>query len=893
MGVTFPAFDFFGPKVLHVTALTGTTDATRFEAEFTPTNGHPDEIGTAFVHLNALQFKLRALCADPTIAENIGLFLQRNPTAITPGSFAGLKFSMHPFNVIAQPGLSMTTEVILEYESGSSAIAALHDATGALVPLPKTWTLADFDPITKELDKPFFLNGAGYGEAVLKLRYLFDGSEVATRRLKVRVSDLPGLAGKTTAVYPFFLYQRVANEGQPISVAIDPGRFAERANQAAAIYVVPHRARADWATNNSLAGAVIAPISVVIISTTVSSNTTILTPGPVAGDYDIVYDFGNCPDNAGGFITDGTLDPGDIIDTIVTDQPSIAVLPPLLDPGPQAPLSAEYGTGPSPVTTTVVGGYDGLVATFDFRLRGKVVYPDPLPPGKLPLVVIAHGNHMPLHLGGSSMTVPASITTDENYRGHTYLQEHLATYGYVSLSVDLDEMYGDPAAGYPAIAGFGIALRGNVIARNIDLFLNTVSSTIAGGALAGKIDEESIYLVGHSRGGEAVLLAQALLAGTHPRPSATPAFSTPASALKGIISISPVSAMTVNPPSDMPYLLLYGSADGDVNGASHESVWPFKHFDRSTGPSHVIYAIGANHNYFNESWPASDASQWIDTSVLPPVINSLVMPVGVDLLSRSEQQDLAKAYILAFLRAYHENQASYLEYFTSVPSLLRPAGIASTIPLSHQARPPTRTIVDHYESNISTTLASSGAVVMPTVTNLSEAALHDIDVLSEAEVSNRFFQETRGALFDWVTASRYRFLLTSPEDLRESSIAIRFAQQPQYIGASLQPSTPIDLRVTIEDGSGNQSSVQISAWAPLRAIYQSNLHDSGPPGGEPPVIGETTKAVFETRIIPWWAFVADGRIVDLAAITKITIDVGGAGLTTSARIGVDDVEIWP
>jgi hypothetical protein len=890
-GITQPASDYAVPKVLTVKMLRNTVNPTKFEIVYTPPPGSPPgKDATDFVNLNGLDVVgLKPFCSDELTNANTGVFLQRNPTSVGI-DFEQLKFIMHPIAVTVESltgGISPTTEVILEYEQGSAAIATLYEAGGAhaTVVLPKTWNRSDFDPNTKKLEVKLIANGVDYGDVVLRLTYKADGIVISEKKLKLRVNDSPGITGRASPSYPDFLYQRVFSDRSDIAAALDTSRYADRINRKAKVYVVPHKTPAEWAIDNRITPvAMVVSPELTFTGASVKPNISALGIVPASEKgYDIIYDFGSCPSDPSTFTTDLHLDPGDVIDSIAPDQPSLVVLPNALANGPYAAVSAEYGTGAAPKTTHVPSSYDGLSPPgFDFRLRGKLVYPDRLPAGTVPLVVIAHGNHLPTSIPGMPPAVPINITSDENYRGYTYLQEHLASHGYITLSVDLDQMLGGGGM-LPSIAPSGILLRANVMLRNIEEVLT--NATIAGGALNGKIDKSKIYLLGHSRGGEAVLAAWKLYTGGLASP-AGPYVS--GLSIRGIVSVAPVSTHAIELPSSIPFLMVYGSADGDVNGASI-GVQPFVHYDRAHGAAHLVYAIGANHNFFNSSWAYSDAADNLDCRMWPCLLTPLAAAdrVGMDLQIRSEQEKLLKGYVLAFLNYYDRDQVAYSAYFNNPPSLLRPAGIALPMPLTLSTkRPlgaPRKMVLDDYETEPTEIKASSGADVGFTVVNLTERVLADPDliVLPVKEPEDRFFQATRGGLFEWSTPSHYTIKPVAPIDFRNAALAFRVAQQPLH-PQTLALNGPLDFAITLSDGV-NASTVGFGAWTSVREIYPSKIVSQG-------IV--STKAVFETRIIPWWAFVANGSVLDLSRIAEIRLDLGVAGVSSKGRIAIDDVEIW-
>jgi hypothetical protein len=901
-GVEIPLAGMALGKNYRLTATAPGDGKTVVTVSYLPPGAPSSKRATASAGVTVYRVRLRAAGADPATQATTGVFLpgSRAPVPIAPASFGFLKYQMRPLTLEVRPDLS-GGEVELAFESGSTANLELYLATAPNpeLPLPKTWTAAEF--VSHRLEVPLLAYGKAFGDAIVKLTYRRGGVVVHEERLKLRVGHFPGAVGVEIAgTFPFFRVVRTVNQGTSVKVALDPHRHKERLGRKAAVYLVSHRTAAEWSADPTLADVSGGPEMLTLATPSVANNVTIVWASSTEGKYDVVYDFGNFADDPAGFAPDGRLDPGDILDSD-GERPSLVVEASMTAIGPEAMTSDEYGMPPAvPDKVTIPAVYDGLAADFDFRLRGRITYPaglDPVAPA--PLVAIAHGNHLPLNVlvGGALVTVDPDITSDENFRGYAYLQDHLSSRGYVTVSVDLDEMFGSSISGGPDIPGYGIRLRAWVLLKNIEKVLT--DPAVAGGALVGKIDATQIYLLGHSRGGEAVLVAYDQLLGPANRPSGGTVAGFGAADIKGIVSLSPMTVrIASSAPAGVPFLLLYGSADGDVNGATFAEVMPFRHYDRSTSDRYALRLEGGNHNHFNTSWAYDDATQTFDFDI--PMSGdwtsvhhvSLAPPVGdpLTLVSGPNQREFAKAYVTAFLRMIGEDDPGAQAYFLEPPVRLRPLGVSSTLKLHGQARlgGVPKAVLDDYETNGATTLSSSGqTVTVPGLLHgVGEELLQDLDIIDESATHNRFFQQTKGVLFDWDSATSYTQALTPAEqDLRGVGVlSFRIAQQPKH-AETVALGGPLTLVVELEDAAGAKKAVSLSILDSAPAIYEASV--------DVPGLGltETTSAAFKTFRLPVAAFAADGTVLDLSHITKVRFKLGGGGVSPQGRIGLDDLEI--
>lgn len=260
---------------------------------------------------------------------------------------------------------------------------------------------------------------------------------------------------------------------------------------------------------------------------------------------------------------------------------------------------------------------------FDFEhfpVNGRVWYPDGQ--GPFPLVLIVHGNHN---------------MEESSDPGYAYLGEHLASRGFIFVSVD-ENFFNGSFRGSLTKENDG---RGWMLLHHLKVWKQWNESD--GNPFRGKVATDRIALIGHSRGGEAVAVAGAFNPlryypddGRVDMPSGF--------GIRSLVAIAPVDgqyspADRYTPLENVNYLTLQGAHDADVS--TFHGIRQFARVRFTDEAYHVkaaVYTYRANHGQFNTVWGNDDAG----------------FPMGLfldrkRLMPGDAQRRVAKVFITAFL----------------------------------------------------------------------------------------------------------------------------------------------------------------------------------------------------------------------------------------------------
>ena len=633
------------------------------------------------------------------------------------------------------------------------------------------------------------------------------------------------LSSMSAASAPFAFHFDSFNVGGPAFAAVDPIRFPDLAGQVADVYLVENRTAAQWAANSSLTDVRGTPQTVTLPSTlatqAVSLNVSAITGStglsPGRG-LDIVIDADR----------DGVLDGGDLVDG-GGDAPGMWLVKDLAAAGPYA--------------VTQIASYDVNDADIiDSMELERIYYPTAIATlGVRPLVVISHGN-------------------GHNYAWYDYLGNHLASWGYVVMSHQNDTVPGIETASTTTL-------------EHTESFLAQLA-TIGAGVLNGRVDGDRIVWIGHSRGGEGIARGyDRMFDGTFTSPNYQ------IGDVRLLISIAPTDFLGTSSanPHGVPFMLLYGSADGDVCGCPDSDIPDsFNIFERAEGLRQSTYVHGADHNDFNCCG-----------------FNDFNGPTGTA-IGNAEAQDVAKAVSLAMIRRVVEDDRCAEEYLWRQYESIRAPSVAATTVVINEWNPAVanRIVLDNFQSNTTTSTSSSGgAVVLAGVANEAEALHNDNNTAFTWATTDPMNGATRGRttdtgrtfVFNWTIDSAITWAVPAAQsDFTQGRfLSLRAAQGTRH------PQTIVLLGdvvfgVRLIDLDGNEQALSIAGLSGgVEEPYQRTGFGTG----------TGWQNAMEAIRIPLSAFRAGSSSVDLSRIASVQLLFGPGHGSAQGRLVIDDLQI--
>ncbi|RMG21405.1 MAG: hypothetical protein D6730_18320 [Bacteroidetes bacterium] len=501
--------------------------------------------------------------------------------------------------------------------------------------------------------------------------------------------------GKKRGASPYFLFSNTFEPGQDIYFGLQPEVLSPNVNgRLAAIHTFVHRPLQAWATDHSVQNLTVlgdnANVQIVKPQTgSLYVPFQLLWPGASSeGVYDVLVDFGaDSIGNLKNFSPNHAFeqDKGLIHGFF---QPGFRIIQ---DPGlsTRFQYAGSYHYFEDCISVTDDDGMSERV-----ERKGVVYFPADFAgatshhqlstaQADYPIALVLHGNS----------------NFSNSYEGYDYLLEHLARNGFVAVSIHQKP-------------GMGILARARLIFHHLELIFGDFGVRV----------RNSIGLMGHSRGGEAVSLAAKL------------AFQEPALNtynISAVIALAPTDHFRQHELRDQwakPYLVLYGSMDGDVVGQPFQGFrrTGFSLYDRTSGaPKSMAFIYGATHARFN--------TVWRDIDLMAPESMSN-FPLGIriaqhdlqKLISAPLHQQLLKTYVAAFLKLHIEQEAKWEGLFKgewTPASVEAEHGKKVGIFVQHGREATQRKIIDNFE-NANWQQSNLGAVSHGGTLNFNPLELH-------------------------------------------------------------------------------------------------------------------------------------------------------------------------
>lgn len=315
-------------------------------------------------------------------------------------------------------------------------------------------------------------------------------------------------------------------------------------------------------------------------------------------------------------------------------------------PGRYAVDTIDYDLGAEAIEMPL---FSGLTAHSEMSARIYLPRANDRP--SAPLVLFMHGRHSVCHLEGApgpfQWPCPAPSQSIPSYLGYQEAAQALASHGYVVVSVSAN---GVNAADQDTL-DFGMAARATVLKRHLD-YLNQANldgTHELGERLKGRMDFSRIGLMGHSRGGEAVIAA-ALDNAQQGKPYG----------IKAILALAPTNFHRWALP-EAPLAVVLPYCDGDVSDLTGQHyIDDSRHAFADSALRTALIVHGANHNFFNTVWTpglgpdAIDDADWsMGSACHSPSYR----------LTDTEQRAVGTAYIAGFFRATLANEQSFLPLY--------------------------------------------------------------------------------------------------------------------------------------------------------------------------------------------------------------------------------------
>lgn len=470
----------------------------------------------------------------------------------------------------------------------------------------------------------------------------------------------------------------------------------------------------------------------------------------------------------------------------------------------------------------------------------------------LPIVMVLHGNHGIFRGPDSSddendiaddVCVGSGLPEVLNHEGYNYVLNSLARTGIIAVSINANDLnckrdrYNE---------------RADLILEHLTLWkgmhVGTLSNDPFNGKFKDSVDFSRIGLLGHSRGGEAVVRV--------------PLRNSDASLqFKGIISLAPTDKEYDNKVTDIPLLMILPAADGDVWDNSGAEI-----YDRSASQNNdewfrsQMYIYGANHNYFNQQWLEDDPIYDDGTAV------------AMSRLSRTAQERLLLGWSRTFFELTLKSKKYYLPIFSgdAVLSGLMNDSVYTSYRYAQSQ------FVDHYQNspdNIDRNSLNGDVIINGNFLGFDEFTLREG---AADRFNNTFFHDTHGLVVEWQkeTPGFVSRIPAANEDMSTYTyLSARIAQINDSSNRALNnASQSMIIRMGITDQTDKHIDVESIEAGTIPYPYQ---HPFG------------AKSMMHTLRIPRDCYIKqDGDAIDFSRTSDMTLKFDR---TNQGTLTIDDI----
>lgn len=431
----------------------------------------------------------------------------------------------------------------------------------------------------------------------------------------------------------------------------------------------------------------------------------------------------------------------------------------------------------------------------ELPLNGRVWYP--AGEGPFPLVLVVHGNH---------------LAEDYSDPGYGYLCELLASRGSICVSVDENFLNGSGVGNlisFKKLSGEN-DLRGWLLLEHLSLWRDLTRNPES--VFYDQVDLEQIALIGHSRGGEAVVVAALFNNLPYYPDNAIVKFNYGFN-IRSLVTIAPVDGQyqPAGEPiqlTDINYLVIQGSHDMDLVSFDGMNTYERVKF---TGIEpyfkSAIYIYGANHGQFNTVWGDKDLGYpliWLfDRSELIP---------------SEDQMQVARVAVSAFMEVTLNGNAAYLPFFQNVQVGME------WLPENRYLNAYADSEMVYfatYEEDLDVTTGTGEGIRILTrnLTTWKEDHL----TTKEGEMDNNGV-----VMLGWDRASEgMSYALIFPNagfDASDADQLVFSAAQAEASGDAENQAELLDFSIELVDMTGEKAALPLSSVSPLQSQWHAKIH---------------------------------------------------------------------